>query len=176
MSSRQQYRLARYDDFTIGQRAYFSKTISEADVTLFAGVTGDVNPLHVDAEFARSTFFGSRIAHGVLVGSLIPTILGTLLPGTGTIYRSQSFEFVSPTRIGDTLTAWVEVIEIDVEAENLKLDTGVDNERGEAVIRGRAEVSLLRSRGPATEDPAAEDPAAGEPAGEDPVAGQIEHQ
>jgi acyl dehydratase len=138
-------RLARYEDFQVGQRASFSKTLGEADIALFIGITGDVNPLHVDERFAASTFFGSRIAHGLLAGSLISTVIGTRLPGTGAIYRSQSFEFLRPTRIGDTLTAWVEVRAIDPQRELLELATGVDNQRGERVIDGRAAVSLIRS-------------------------------
>lgn len=138
-------RSAHIDDFHLGQRAAFSKTVTEADIALFVGVTGDVNPLHVDAEFARSTFFGSRIAHGLLAGSLISTVVGTRLPGTGAIYRSQSFEFRRPTRIGDTLTAWVEVTSIDAEGQILELATGVDNQHGERVIEGRASVGLIRS-------------------------------
>lgn len=137
--------MARYEDFEVGQRASFSKTITEADIALFVGVTGDVNPLHVDEEFATSTFFGSRVAHGVLAGSLISTIVGTRLPGTGAIYRAQSFEFLRPTRIGDTLTAWVEVTAIDAAEEVIELATGVDNQRGESVVRGPARVSLIRS-------------------------------
>ncbi len=138
-------RLARYEDFHIGQRASFSKTISEADIALFVGVTGDVNPLHVDEEFAAGTFFRTRIAHGVMAGSLISTVIGTRLPGTGAIYRAQCFEFLRPTRIGDTLTAWVEVTAIDAEGERIELATGVDNQRGERVIEGPASVSLIRS-------------------------------
>ena len=139
------YNLARYEQLSIGQRATFTKTISEADISHFVAITGDVNPLHVDREFARGTFFRSRIAHGVLAGSLISTVIGTRLPGAGAIYRSQSFEFHLPARIGDTLTAWVEVESVDAEAEAVGLLTGVDNERGERVVSGRAVVTLLRS-------------------------------
>ncbi len=143
--SKEHYRLARYEDFEIGQRATFSKTISEADITHFVAVTGDVNPLHVDEEFSRSTFFGGRIAHGVMAGALISTIIGTRLPGTGAIYRSQSRKPLRPARIGDTLTAWVEVEAIDPEAETISLASGVDNQKGEAVISGKSVVTLLRS-------------------------------
>jgi len=139
-----EYSLARYEDLTIGQRAAFTKTISEADISHFVAITGDVNPLHVDRQFARRTFFGSRIAHGVLAGSLISTVIGTRLPGAGAIYRSQSFDFHRPARIGDTLTAWVEVESVDAEGEAIGLLTGVDNERGESVVSGRAVVTLLR--------------------------------
>lgn len=139
------YDLARYEQLEIGQRAAFSKTLSEADISHFVAITGDVNPLHVDREFARETFFRSRIAHGVLAGSLISTVIGTRLPGAGAIYRSQSFEFHRPARIGDTLTAWVEIEAVDADAEAIDLLTGVDNQRGERVVSGRAEVTLLRA-------------------------------
>ena len=137
-------RLATYDDFTVGQRASFTKTVTEADIALFVAITGDTNPLHVDDTFARRTFFRGRIAHGLLSGSLVSTVIGTLLPATGAIYRSQSFEFLRPVRIGDTLTASVEVTAVDPAAERLALDTWIDNQNGETVIRGRAEVSLIR--------------------------------
>jgi 3-hydroxybutyryl-CoA dehydratase len=138
------HRLATYDDFRVGQRASFSKTVTEADLALFVAVTGDTNPLHCDATFAGRTFFRGRIAHGLLSGSLVSTVIGTLLPGTGAIYRSQRFEFLRPVRVGDTLTAWVEVTAVDPAAERLALATWVDNQAGETVIRGEAEVSLLR--------------------------------
>ena len=140
------HRLARIGDFEIGQRATFSKTVGEADMTHFVAITGDVNPIHIDEEFAKSTFFGERIVHGVLSGSLISTIIGTKLPGTGAIYRAQSFEFLRPVHVGDTLTAWVEVTGLDEEDEVLELATGVDNQREERVIRGKAEVGLIRER------------------------------
>lgn len=139
------HRLARIDEFEIGQFASVTKTVTEADIARFVELTGDANPLHVDAAFARSTFFGSRIAHGLLAGSLLSTVVGMRLPGTGAIYRSQSFDFRRPTRIGDTLTAWVRVVAIDAGAESLELETGVDNQRGERVIDGRAVVDLIRS-------------------------------
>ena len=137
--------LAQYERLEIGRRAIFTKTISEADISHFVAITGDVNPLHVDREFARATFFRSRIAHGVLAGSLISTVIGTRLPGAGSIYRSQSFDFHRPARIGDTLTAWVEVESIDAEAETIGLRTGVDNQNGDAVVSGQAVVTLLRT-------------------------------
>ncbi len=137
-------RLATYDDFHVGQRASFAKTITEADLALFVAITGDTNPLHVDDTFARRTFFRGRIAHGLLSGSLVSTVIGTLLPAAGAIYRSQRFDFLRPVRIGDTLTAWVEVTAVDPTAERLALATWIDNQDGDAVIRGEAEVSLIR--------------------------------
>jgi acyl dehydratase len=137
-------RLATYDDFRVGQRASFTKTVTEADLALFVAVTGDTNPLHVDDAFARRTLFRSRIAHGLLSGSLVSTVIGTLLPGAGAIYRSQHFDFLRPVRIGDTLTAAVEVTAVDPAAERLALATWIYNQDGETVIRGQAEVSLIR--------------------------------
>src|SRR5918992_500453 len=101
--------LATLDDFVPGQTASFSKTIGEVELALFVAVCGDVNPLHVDEEFARRTFFGGRLAHGPLSASLVSTVIGTLLPGTGAIYKSQSLRFLRPVHPGDTLTATVEV-------------------------------------------------------------------
>lgn len=134
----------RYEDFVVGQRASYSKTISEADISRFVELTGDDNPLHVDENFAASTFFGSRVAHGMLAASLLSTVVGTLLPGTGAIYRSQTLEFLRPTRVGDTLTVWMEVTSIDPEGEVIELATGVDNQEGERVIEGTATVGLIR--------------------------------
>lgn len=138
------HRLATYADFEVGQRASFAKTITEADLALFVAITGDTNPLHVDDTFARRTFFRSRIAHGLLSGSLVSTVIGTLLPGPGAIYRAQSFEFLRPVHVGDTLTAWVEVTAVDPAAECLALSTWIDDQDGNTVIRGAAEVSLIR--------------------------------
>ena len=137
-------RLSTAADFTVGQRAAFSKTVTEVDLALFVAITGDVNPLHVDEEFARRTFFGGRIVHGLLGGSLLSTVVGTLLPGTGAIYREQSFRFRKPVRVGDTLTATVEVEAIDAERGELRLATWVGNQKGETVIDGEAVVALIR--------------------------------
>ena len=93
----------------LGQRATFSKTITEADIQGFADLTGDRNPLHLDAEFARRSRFGRPIAHGLLVAGIISAALGTRLPGAGAIYVSQSLRFLKPVYPGDTVTATVEV-------------------------------------------------------------------
>jgi 3-hydroxybutyryl-CoA dehydratase len=95
--------------FTVGEKASATKTISEADIYAFAGLTGDFNPLHVDAEFARQSRFGERIAHGLLTAGLISTVLGMHLPGPGGIFLSQTLKFLRPVRIGDTITATAEV-------------------------------------------------------------------
>ena len=99
------------EELKIGQTSSFSKTITETDVYLFAGITGDFNPAHINAQYAANTQFKERIAHGMLSASLISTILGTSLPGKGTIYLGQQVKFLSPVRLGDTITVTVKVKE-----------------------------------------------------------------
>ena len=136
--------LTTFDDLHPGQEASFSKTITEADIAHFVALTGDVNPLHVDAEFARRTFFGERIAHGMLSASLFSTLVGMKLPGLGAIYRSQTLEFLKPVRIGDTLTARFRVDSIDRRANRIEIESWIENQREEVVVRGRAVAGLLR--------------------------------
>jgi 3-hydroxybutyryl-CoA dehydratase len=124
-----------------GDWAAFTKTISEADVYLFAGVTGDLNPAHVDESYARTTFFKTRIAHGMLLGGLISTVIGTQLPGPGTIYIRQELDFLAPVRFGDTITARAEVMEILAEKNRVRLKTTCVNQEGKAVVDGVAFVS-----------------------------------
>ncbi|MDX1656402.1 MAG: MaoC family dehydratase, partial [Candidatus Competibacteraceae bacterium] len=100
--------------------------------------------LHVDQEFARRTFFGQRIAHGMLSASLFSTLIGMQLPGTGAIFKSQTLEFLRPVYIGDTLTAEMEISAIDRQAEQIRLEAQIHNQRGEVVIRGQAVAGLLR--------------------------------
>lgn len=140
------YRMTTFDDLHVGQRASFTKTISDADLKHFVAITGDVNPLHVDEEFAQGSFFGSRIAHGMLSASLFSTIIGMLLPGLGAIYRSQTLDFLKPVYIGDTLTASFEVVALDPAAECIEMAGVIENQHGEAVISGRAVAGLLRSK------------------------------
>jgi 3-hydroxybutyryl-CoA dehydratase len=124
-----------------GDWAEFTKTISEADVYLFAGVTGDLNPAHVDETYARTTFFKTRIAHGMLLAGLISTVIGTQLPGPGTIYVRQELNFLAPVRFGDTVTARAEIIEILVDKNRVRLKTTCVNQEGKAVVDGVALVS-----------------------------------
>lgn len=112
-----------FDEITLGQTASFRKTVTEADVVLFAGITGDHNPVHTDEEYARTTPFGRRIAHGLLTSSLVSTVLGNQLPGPGTIYLSQSLRFMAPVFIGDTVTASVEVTALDPLKQRVTLAT-----------------------------------------------------
>ncbi len=140
------HRLARLDDFQLGQTASHTKTITDEDLERFIAITGDTNPLHVDEEFARGTFFGGRIAHGLLSASLLSTVIGTLLPGTGAIYREQTLRFLRPVRPGDTLTATAEVREIRRFSTELGLATWITNQDCERVIEGQAVVTLLREK------------------------------
>lgn len=125
----------------LGEVATFSKTISESDIYLYAGMSGDLNPAHIDEEYAKTTFFGKRIAHGMLVSGLISAVLGTKLPGIGTIWVNQNMSFIAPVYIGDTITARCEVIEINVEKNRVCLKTTCLNQHGKVVIDGQAIVS-----------------------------------
>ena len=124
----------------LGDSASFSKTITEADITLFAGVTGDFNPAHMNAVEAAAGMFGQRIAHGMLSAGFISNVLGNYLPGPGTIYMAQELNFVKPVFIGDTVTATATVVERIEEKNRLKLETVVTNQNGDVVIKGTATV------------------------------------
>ena len=129
------------DQLEIGDSAEFGKTISESDVYLYAGITGDMNPVHINESYAKTTFVKTRICHGMLSAGLFSTILGTSLPGPGTIYLRQEVDFVAPVRIGDTLTANVEVIEKDTLKNRVRLKTTCRNQDGVLVMDGIAVVS-----------------------------------
>lgn len=129
-----------YDEINIGDRASFSKTVSEYDIYQFAGVTGDFNPVHVDAEYAKSSIFKERIAHGILTAGFISNVLAMQLPGRDTIYLSQNLAFLAPVKIGDTVTAEVEVLEKKDSKRIIRLRTIVKNQRDELVIEGEAVV------------------------------------
>jgi 3-hydroxybutyryl-CoA dehydratase len=128
-------------DIALGDGASFAKTISETDVYLYAGITGDFNPAHIDEVYASQTFFKSRIAHGMLTAGLISAILGTRFPGPGTIYLRQELAFLAPVRIGDKIAASVEVIEKDPVRNRLRLRTLCKNQDGVTVLEGEALVS-----------------------------------
>jgi 3-hydroxybutyryl-CoA dehydratase len=128
-----------YEQIEVGRKAAFSKTVTEADIVLFAGVTGDLNPVHVDQVWAAGSFFKGRIAHGMLSAGFISTVLGTQLPGPGTIYLKQALEFTAPVRIGDTITATVEVSET-LEKGRIRLKTTCTNQEEKVVLKGEAEV------------------------------------
>ncbi|MGD8520524.1 MAG: MaoC family dehydratase, partial [Desulfobacterales bacterium] len=115
-------------ELKVGDTAQIQKTISEADVYLYAGITGDLNPAHVNEEYAKNTFFKARIAHGMLVAGYISTVLGNKLPGPGSIYIYQIVNFLAPVYFGDTITAQVEVSEIDLKKNRAKLKTTCINQ------------------------------------------------
>ncbi|MGK0619149.1 MaoC family dehydratase [Meiothermus cerbereus] len=127
-------------NFKVGDTASYTQTLSDAHVALFIGAVGDTNPLHVDAEYARKSRFGARIAQGVLVAGLISTAIGTKLPGPGAIYLGQSLRFLKPTYLGDTITATVTVRAIRPDKPILSLETICTNQKGERVIEGEATV------------------------------------
>lgn len=133
-----------YEELKVGQKASFEKTISESDVYSFAGIVGDLNSFHVNEEKAKKTVFKTRICHGMLVGSFISTVLGMFLPGTGTIYLSQSLEFKKPVKIGETITAEVEVLE-KLKKNKVKLKTIVKNSKNTNVVEGEAVVIAPKS-------------------------------
>lgn len=126
-----------FEDLKVGMTASFGRTVTEADIVLFAGVSGDTNPIHINEEYAAATMFKGRIAHGILSAAFISCVLGTQLPGPGAVYVAQSLRFKAPVRIGDTVTATVEVTELLPERKraNFKTFCAV---RGNVVIDGEA--------------------------------------
>ena len=129
------------DELKVGDTAEFTKTVSEADIYMYAGVTGDANPAHIDEVYASNTFFKTRIAHGMLLGGFISTVLGNRLPGHGTIYMKQELDFLAPVRIGDTVTARAEVVEIIQDKNRVLMRTTCVNQDGVTVVDGEALVS-----------------------------------
>lgn len=125
------------EDLSVGQSASYAKTVTEADVILFAGITGDDNPVHINQEFAETTMFKGRIVHGIFCGGLISTVAGTRLPGPGAIYIEQSLKFKAPVRIGDTVTATVTVTEINAAKRRVHADT-ICTVQGKVVVEGKA--------------------------------------
>ncbi len=132
--------------FSVGDSAEITKTIEQSDIDAFARVTGDHNPVHVDEEFAKTTRFGKRIAHGMLTASLISAVLANKLPGEGSVYLGQTLQFVAPVFPGDEITARVTVKAIREDKPIMKLETVCVNQRGEVVIQGEATVLIHRLR------------------------------
>ncbi len=130
-----------FEELRVGQTASLGKTITEADILLFAAVSTDTNPVHIDAEAAKASMFGQRIAHGMLSAGLISAVLGTRLPGHGTIYLGQTLRFRAPVRIGETVTATAEVTALDPAKKRATLKT-VCTVAGKPVIEGEAQVQL----------------------------------
>jgi 3-hydroxybutyryl-CoA dehydratase len=128
--------------FTVGEEATFTKIISDEDIAMFAKISGDENPVHVNDAYAKGTMFGGRIAHGILVTGLISAVLGTVLPGPGAIYMSQQLRFLAPVRPGDEATARAKVTEWDSEKGRITLLTEVTNQDGVTVITGEARLVM----------------------------------
>jgi len=111
------------EDLTAGMTAVYGKTVTDADIVLFTGVSGDTNPLHLDHAFASRTMFGGPIVHGMLTASLISTVVGTRLPGPGCIYLSQNLRFRAPVRVGDTVKTRATIVEVIAEKRRIRLET-----------------------------------------------------
>ena len=126
------------DQLNVGEKASLTKQITESDVLLFAEVTGDRNPIHLDPEYASKTRFKERIAHGMLTASLISAVISSRLLGPGNIYVSQSLEFKAPVKLGDVIEAEVELIEKIPEKNRVRLKTTCRNQDGTVVIDGEA--------------------------------------
>ncbi len=136
--------VTKYSDIVLGQSAEVVHTVTEEDVQKFGELSGDYNPLHFDEEWAKKTMFGSRIAHGILTAAFISTAIGMQLPGPGTIYMGQSIRFLGPVRIGDTITASVEVVKLNDEKQRITLKTTCTNQDGKVVLDGEALVTLMK--------------------------------
>ena len=130
----------------VGESAEITKKIEQSDIDAFADVTGDHNPVHVDEEFAKTTRFRRRIAHGMLTASLISAVLANKLPGEGSVYLGQTLQFLAPVFPGDEITARVTVKQVRDDKPILKLETICMNQRGEIVIRGEATVLAADKR------------------------------
>ncbi len=132
------------DEIFLGMRRSVTKTVTEADLQAFAGITGDLNPVHMNAEYAKGTRFGERIAHGMLTASFFSTIVGMCIPGADAIYLSQNLEFLLPVKIGDTITATGEVIDRIPEKRIAILMMTAMNQQGEIVVRGEGKVMATK--------------------------------
>ncbi|MFX1516500.1 MAG: MaoC family dehydratase [Promethearchaeota archaeon] len=134
----------KYSEIHIGQQAQNERTITDDDIKRFAEVSGDKNPIHLNEEYAKKTFFKGRIAHGILPASFISAVLANQLPGPGSIYLRQELSFIKPIRIGDTITIVVEVINKDDEQERIILRTFCTNQHNELVVDGKATVMPMK--------------------------------
>ncbi|TBU76472.1 3-hydroxybutyryl-CoA dehydratase [Pseudomonas daroniae] len=132
-----------YDSLEVGQTATYSKTVEERDILLFAAVSGDHNPVHLDAEYAATTMFRERIAHGMFSGALISAAVACTLPGPGTIYVGQQMSFQKPVKLGDTLTVRLEILE-KLPKFRVRIATRVFNQNDELVVDGEAEIIAPR--------------------------------
>jgi 3-hydroxybutyryl-CoA dehydratase len=136
--------ISKYEDIQIGQKADLTHTITAEDVDLFGKLSGDYNPVHFDDEWAKKSIFGERIAHGLLTGAYISTLLANKLPGPGTVYLKQEFKFKLPVKIGDTIKAEVEVTNLIEDKKRIILKTSCTNQKNEVVLDGEATVMIMR--------------------------------
>jgi 3-hydroxybutyryl-CoA dehydratase len=132
-----------FAEMNVGDSASLSKTVTESDILSFAGLTMDFNPVHIDAEYAKESIFGERIAHGMLSAGFISAVLGTQLPGPNSIYLGQELKFLAPVKIGDTVTAKATIVEKREDKQILKLETVVLNQKGEKVVDGNAVIKKM---------------------------------
>jgi 3-hydroxybutyryl-CoA dehydratase len=128
------------DEITVGQSATYSKILTERDVILFAACSGDVNPVHLDKNYAATTPFGEPIGHGMWTGALVSAAIATCLPGPGSVYRSQHLSFKNPVKIGDEVTVTLTVSEIKARVKLVTLDCEAHNQEGKLIAKGIAEV------------------------------------
>lgn len=128
------------NELQVGDREVYERTVTEADVAMFGGVSGDLNPAHFNEVYARDTMFKGRVVHGMLTASYFSTILGTLLPGPGTIYLGQELRFTKPVRVQDTIKAVATITEVNQEKNIIKLETIAYNQNGDIVVTGIATV------------------------------------
>jgi len=134
------------EDLQPGMSASLAKTVTEADIVLFAGISTDVNPMHLNEEWARTTQFGGRIAHGMLSAGFISAVLANKLPGPGTVYLGQTLKFKAPVRIGDTVTATVTVREVNVARRRCVMDS-ICSVSGKTVIEGESTLYCTTGEG-----------------------------
>jgi 3-hydroxybutyryl-CoA dehydratase len=135
-----------YEEVMIGETASRSRMITEKDIIAFAELIDDSNPVHLDAEYAKTTMFGERIAHGMHSASFFTTLIATRLPGIEGVYVSQEIKFIRPVRIGDTITAEATVIEKNDAKRRITLKTTVTNQRGDLIIDGKGVVAVMRPK------------------------------
>lgn len=133
-------------EINVGDKASMIRTFTEADVFAFAGVSGDINPVHVDPNFAKSTIFKQRVVHGMFTASMISALLANELPGIGTIYLGQTLKFTAPVFLNDTVLCEVEVMEVNKEKGRVLMKNTLTNQKGEVVVTGESTVLAPRSR------------------------------
>jgi 3-hydroxybutyryl-CoA dehydratase len=135
----------RFDDIQVGDKATFSKTMTESDIFAFSAITGDFNPIHVDAEFAKGSVFKQRVVHGMLTAGLIDQTL-TNIGGAGNIHLSQFVKFTAPVHIGDTVSVFSEVISKDAAKNRVTVKSTVINQEGKTVLEGEALIMIPREK------------------------------